>query len=386
MRIAMLSRDLPPVASGMGDYASILAGHLRAKGATVDIYCDASVPTSAAGAAGATGATGAAGSHPSITRWDSPGVDAIVNELRRARPDVIVWQYNPFQIGSHGVFVGCRSLAKKLRRVAPVVLIAHELWYPWGRNGVRGFVWAASQRLQFVLMQKHFRAIIVTTQRRRRIVATYFPRLRPRLAYVPIGSNVRRGDAEYDEVRARIGLSSSDFVVGHFGSTGDGRNVESLIAACTSLRAEGLPISLLFVGRTGAQTPSESWIYASGEVAEDAVSPYLRACDAYAFVEPVGPTSRKGSLLAALDHELPVVAFDGAHTERLFRESGAVLLVQPNSRSLAAGLKRILQEPETRRQLREGARSLVDTTYDWKKITAEIFTILQASTRQSKSK
>ncbi|MGH2829278.1 MAG: glycosyltransferase, partial [Actinomycetota bacterium] len=150
MRIAHLTRDVPPAASGIGDHAARLARELAALGDTSIVVC--SPPASAIQDVDV---------RPAIARWDRRGTPAIVAAVRDAAPDVIVWHYNPFQIGRRGIAPSAGSLARALRAVAPLVVVAHELWYPWGRSGLRGLAWSVSQRAQFRGVASAAAAILV---------------------------------------------------------------------------------------------------------------------------------------------------------------------------------------------------------------------------------
>ena len=48
----------------------------------------------------------------------------------------------------------------------PTVIVAHELAYPWGRRGWRGFLYALTQRLVLVPLVAACDVIVVTTEQR----------------------------------------------------------------------------------------------------------------------------------------------------------------------------------------------------------------------------
>src|SRR5687767_13827807 len=136
MRVAILGRDFPPVVGGISDHTDLLAAELARRAFDVRVVCGTPADAREAFEVRAT-----------IDRWDAAGYDRIVSEIADAQPDAIVWQYNPFAVGRRGVALTAGSLAKRLSSVAPIALYAHELWFPWGRDGARGLLWAASQRI-----------------------------------------------------------------------------------------------------------------------------------------------------------------------------------------------------------------------------------------------
>ena len=77
----------------------------------------------------------------------------------------------------------------------------------------------------------------------------------------------------------------------------------------------------------------------------------LSACDAVAFLDRGGPSSRKGTLAAALAHGRPVVAVDGPERWPLLVEAGAIRLVPAEPTELADVLDDLRRSPETRARL-----------------------------------
>src|SRR5439155_174935 len=89
------------------------------------------------------------------TRWLESGVAGAIGRrfLRdveehaaRLHPWCIILHYTPFTFSTRGFPRGAINAARRLPRVAPVVTIAHELAYPFGRRGSVGAVLAVLQR------------------------------------------------------------------------------------------------------------------------------------------------------------------------------------------------------------------------------------------------
>ncbi|MHB8510949.1 MAG: glycosyltransferase family 4 protein [Actinomycetota bacterium] len=359
MRIAILTKDYPPVPSGVGDYASHLSTALRSRGNEVSVLCDASIEVKDQHA------------HASIRNWDRSGINEITSVVSGSKPDVIIWQYNPFQFGRSGVGFSARRLARDLRRVAPLIIIAHELWYPWGRSGFKGAVWASSQRIQFASLLEFASKVVVTTPARKDSLQHWFRRRATDISYIPIGSNiVHRPINASDVVRARFGIASDAIVIGHFGSIGDGRDVRPLIDASKMLRQRD--VHVLFVGRTGIDPPRVEGAHSTGPLDASLISEYLAACDLYAFIEPLGPTPRKGSLLAAMGAGLPIIALDGKNTDPIFATS--MKLVPPGS--FAKAVEELIDHPELRAALGVRAKELVQKEFSWSRIADDLLGLI----------
>jgi glycosyltransferase involved in cell wall biosynthesis len=353
MRVVVLSRDFPPAASGMGDYADRLATELSARDLEVTVVCsypaDAQRPFAVI---------------PDVERWDGAGVEAIVAAVAEAQPDAILWNYNPFQVGRRGVAPSAPRLARELAKVAPLVLVLHELWYPWGRNGLKGLVWAVAQRMQLRGVMAAATKTVVTTDKRKAHLERLFPKASVEM--IPIGANVAATGVP-NGTRARLGIPADAFVLAHLGAIGEGRNLAPALTALASLRAKGEDVRLVLVGRTGIPVPRAEGVHATGILDHDGLSASLKAADAYLFAEPTGPTSRKGSLLAALEHGLPVVAYRGRDGEPQFAESA--LLVEPEPKAIATAVRRLRLDPAYAKALGRAARNLADARYSWHAIT-----------------
>ncbi|HEX9696725.1 MAG TPA: glycosyltransferase family 4 protein [Actinomycetota bacterium] len=373
MRIVQLTRDVPPAASGIGDHVARLSAELARGGDEVVVVCS---PPADAG----TGID----VRPVVRRWDRPGFDAIAAFVGQAKPDAIVWHYNPFQIGRRGVSLSAGRLARALARIAPLTVVAHELWYPWGRGGLRGLVWAIAQRVQFRGVAAAARAIVATTEARRSLLAKRYPATP--VSVVAAGATV---DPHPDApgrtaVRASLRIPASAFVVAHLGAIGEGRDLVPALAAIRRLRGEGIDVRLLLAGRTGIAAPQAEGVHATGPLDHAQLSGALAAADCYLFAEPTGPVARKTSLLSALAHHLPVVAYTGSATEAFFRDAYNLLLVDPSEDRIADAFRRLAVDAPLRERIGEAGATLAAERFSWTAIAAGIRAAAVAESEDSR--
>lgn len=372
MRIVQLTRDFPPAASGIGDHVARTSAAMAAAGDEVAVVCDA-------------GADSQPGIdvRPVIERWDAGGIGAIVAAVRDAQPDAIVWHYNPFQIGRRGIPAPAPRLARALAAIAPLTVVAHELWYPWGRSGLRGLVWAAAQRRRFRGVANAARSIVVTTEARRAHVAKRYPAAP--VTAIPAGATV---DPHPDApgraaVRASLGIPASAFVAVHLGAIGEGRDFRPALSAVRALRAEGADVRLILAGRTGVTPPSGDGIHATGPRNHAQLSGILAASDCYLFAEPTGPVQRKTSLLSALAHALPVIAYAGRDADAFFRDEHNVLLVEPSAGAIADALRRLSGNQTLRGSIAQTGQQLWMRQFAWSEIAAQIRTAAAGDAKAS---
>jgi glycosyltransferase involved in cell wall biosynthesis len=359
MRLVLLSPDFPPAPSGIGDYTDLLGHELAARGHDVVVLCAAPAETRSK-----------IDVRPVITSMDARGIGALDAAVASAAPDAILWQYNPFQVGRKGIGPSAGRIARRLAARAPLVVVAHELWFPWGRQGARGVAWAIAQRLETASVIAAGRKIVVTTERRLATLRAWFPDRPGDIEMIPIGATVEPDATRAPNgARARYGLPPGAFVVAHLGSIGAGRNFGPLFDALRALRADGTDARLLCIGRTGmAEAPSDldGAVLFTGVLARAEVSEALLSADAYAFCEPSGPSAgRKTSLLAAFAHGLPVVAFSGRDRDSGLRDGENVVLVAPRATAVAAALRVLAHDAKRRSMLGAGARRLYEERFAW---------------------
>ena len=348
MRITVLARRFPPTVGGIADHTDLLARELATRGHEVTVVCSPPADPREHVAV-----------HAVIERWDAKGFDAIAHAVGGTRPDAILWQYNPFEIGRRGLAPSAGRLARALAATAPLTVYFHELWFPWGRNGLKGLLWAVTQRLQARGVLKAARRWIVTTESRERALSD------PKATRIPVGTNV-----EPTGERAAVG---GDFVLAHLGSTGPGRDLRPAYDAIARLRAEGIDARLLLAGDTGPLDIPPAILDAvitTGTTAHARdLSPYLAAAHAYLHADPVGPSAgRRTSIVAALAHGLPVIAYRGPDHASELVDGTNIILVEPDGTALADAVRSLIADPARAREIGEAGRRTFEDHFSWRRI------------------
>jgi glycosyltransferase involved in cell wall biosynthesis len=154
--------------------------------------------------------------------------------------------------------------------------------------------------------------------------------------WLPVPSNVPVfSDVEQvARVRARI-AGDAPIAVGHFSTYG--RHIRRDLDAIVPPLLAALPDArLLLLGRGGESVAAELRprmgsdafrVAASGPLEPDALSCHLQACDLLVQPYPDGASTRRGTLMAALAHGLPVVTTVGRLSEPFWNSSPAVSAV-----------------------------------------------------------
>lgn len=276
--------------------------------------------------------------------------------------DLVLWHYSPFTYGS----VVPAHVPPVLRALAgtPLVPLFHELAYPWGRGGARGLLWAAGQRAALRLVLRHSVGSVVTTEERRDWLARRLPR-RP-LLFAPVVSNV-------PPPRTLAPTGGRPFRLGVFGFRRGTGSVELLVEAAAPLLRADPEARLVLVGAPGPDAPEAGeWrtraeaagigdsLELTGVLSAERLPTQLSRLDLALFPDPVGPTSRRGTLAAVLAHGRPTLAFAGPQTWEPLVAEGAVETVPYEREALAQAVARLAADAAARAALGARARAFHD--------------------------
>jgi glycosyltransferase involved in cell wall biosynthesis len=92
----------------------------------------------------------------------------------------------------------------------------------------------------------------------------------------------------------------------------------------------------------------------SGRLPAQELSDELARCEVLLFVDAVGPSSRKGTLVGSLASGRPVLALDGPHRWEELARADALRIVPATAAALGGGLTELLGDPALREAI--GAR------------------------------
>jgi glycosyltransferase involved in cell wall biosynthesis len=283
-------------------------------------------------------------------------------ELGDGRFDAILLHYSVFSYSYRGVPLFVHPSVASLRGAAgaPIVTIMHEIAYPWRLGGMRGTLWAASQRAALIELVRASSALVVTADFRAEWLRSrrWLP-ARP-VAVAPVFSNLPRSSVRPDGHPAEP-------TAGIFGYALDPATVSLVLDALRRLRDRGIPLRLLLLGAPGlGSPPAAMWageaesrglrdaLSISGVLAAQDLSDALAASDVLLFADRTGPVSRKGTLAGSLASGRPLVVLEGQREWPQLSEAQATAVVPRASASLAEVLEDLLRDQGARDAL--GAR------------------------------
>ncbi len=361
MRIDLMFPVLPPALDGIGDYTARLAGALAAEGASVRIW------TAQPDAALIPGVeiVRAFRYPPRRGVWELPAA------LAADPPDWLIVQFNQFSYGRWGLNPLLVPVLRMARRRCPSMRLAvmfHEDFVPpttWKNRVFR--LW---QIPQFRALGRLADVVAFSIQPWVARYRSWFPQAH--VVHWPVGSNIPDVGCSREEARRRLGLDPETFVVGVFGTIGAGRLVDYIRAAVEHLDRAGVRFVVVYVGPHGrqlrARLPAGVSLRDAGALPGEVVSVHLSAMDLLLAPFVDGASTRRGSMLAGLQHGVAVLSTDGPLTDAMLRaEHGRSLWLVPASdqAAYAEAALQLAGDLERRQALGRHARRFYAAQLDW---------------------
>lgn len=373
-RVLLVSGEYPPMEGGVGAFTHLVGAAMARKGAEVHVLTS----TKAQGEAIMDGVH----RHALITRWSwralRTPMGRLIDELA---PDVINIQYQTAAYGMRPAI----NLMPLIRRQPPCVVTFHDLLVPYLYPKAGPVRWWVN-----LALARGCRASIVTNVEDQARLSPYG--WIPRLARIPIGSNIPSAlPPDYDRAawRARLGVAPETTLLCYFGFLNTSKGGEELVLALDQVVHDGEDVALLMIGGAVGASDMTNRAYLdqvdhllaerglsdrvhwTGFVTEREVSAYFDCADICVLPYRDGVSFRRGSLMAALVHGMPIVTThprvsvpEIAHGENLW------LVPAFDAPALAEGIEHLCHDAALRQRLGTGARAL-SAAFDWDHIAAD---------------
>ncbi len=220
-----------------------------------------------------------------------------------------------------------------------------------------------------------------------------------RVALIPIGSNIPNNPPagfSRERWRKEHGITPNTILLAYFGFLSNAKGLDDLLRALALLKTQGDYRLVMVGGGLSASDPTNRAVAASintlaheleiedsliwtGYLAPQEVSAALLSADMAVLPYSDGATFRRGSLLAVLEHSLPVVttapppiAYTPRSTQqwpRLQNGTNALLAPPGDSPALAAAVQKLAADPTLRGTL-SNASSTLFRFFSWQHIAA----------------
>ena len=367
MKIAIVCRESRGAVDAIRDHSRVLAAELRQNGDVVDLHM-----------LSRDGAWVVDPPFGKFTRRLSVGLDGY---------DLVLVQYNPFLYGRRGFAPWLAAELWRLRRHRSrprIALIVHEPFVPM--IGWRWMLMGLWQRVQLAAILAASDLVLVSIEVWTERLSRWTPRRPTR--HLPVGSNFPdRADAREDERRS-LGVGPGDFIVAFVDTGGGARLPEFVSSAVTRLATRFTNLYVLVLGAHAVQPPgipANVQVRLLGEMTADRFAASLSAADVFLAPYIDGVSTRRGSLMAALQHGVPVLGTVGPLTDSVLREAHDALRLVPVGEpdSFADMAECLALDAGERHRLGDEGRSLYRSCFDWPVIARELLAAVRGTSETS---
>ncbi len=378
-RVAVVAPTFPPDRCGVGDHTGMLSTALAAAGASVEIFTMRGVERPAL--------PDGVRVYPIVPDWSVASMMQIGARIAQDQPAIVLIQYVPFLYARHGISFAAPVLAWYLRcHGVGVITIVHEPYVPLWR-GIKSFVRGLAQRVMLVMLMLASARVAVTTRFWERELRRWMPWRGQRIARIPVGSNIPLSPistTERSALRARLGLAQDDLVLTFFGSL-HGTKLLGLIARSVAhLQSLGLPAVLLIVGQEAEVLSSVAaeaglipgTVICTGYSSVKDVSRYLQCGDLFLAPFTDGVSTRRTTVIAALQHRLPVVTTSGRLTEEGLFANAVAMVPCGDEDAFVRRVAELARDPDDRCAVAERGYSLYERTFTWPAIVTQLDNLL----------
>lgn len=313
MHIGIITASMPPFLCGIGDYSLQLAGALRQLGHEVSIVAG----------------RGEAGDGVSIVDcdWGERSLERLFGRLAELQPDLVVIQFTPLMYRNANHRDG-RDMAPFWERCAErweTAIIVHETyfrtwWYPpsWIRGG--------REKALLQRMVSHSLSVFSASQPLVDEMAGWGNGTG--VSFLPIGSNFPCVEMDRNATRSERGIGTDEILLVLFGGGNSLKWMRRHVRVTDALlHSEGIKAKWLMLGGI-----PDSWfrltlpVVSPGRLDEREVSIRLQTADIFLMPHYAGLCAKRGTLMAAMQHGLPVVGSRTAMTERFWNDTEGVRL------------------------------------------------------------
>lgn len=374
MDVQIIAAALPPQLDGIGDYTANIAKEL-AKSQTVSILTD--MGTAYDRIEGSTIV-------PTFSVNNTQSIWNILDRVRTDVPDWILLQYNPFSYGRWGLNLQLPRVIRHIKRRCPgtkFALMVHEPFVP--AINAKFAVMATWQRWQLWRLGRSADVVFFSIDPWARRFRSWFPD-KPVL-HLPVGSNIPHVACSRYEARARLGIADETLILGLFGTAHTARLLERVRGAAQAVRQSERDCRVLYIGPHGSEVrkalPGVP-VITDGPQPADEVSRRFAAMDIYLVPLMDGISTRRTSLMTALQHGIATVGTRGPLTdEMLARQDGSAFLLADvgDSADFNARVMRLVDDVPLRECLAHEGRRLYQSEFTWPRIADRFLSSLQGS-------
>jgi glycosyltransferase involved in cell wall biosynthesis len=350
-KITIISPKFHPLEDGLGQYTKWFYLHLKQ-------YAEVSVITSTSNQI-PSDQVEFTNIYSSIEKWRFPKLNQLGRKIKEIDTDILLFQYVPFMYAPRGGInfsIVLYMLYLRLFTKKKIHVMFHELHYPCHLN-IKAQVMFLSHIVMLYIASISAHKVFCSAQFFRDRVSRMFLGLKKNIFHLPVGSNIENitiEEKDKDILKSKI-LGDCDYVLGCFGSFHPSKNYPLIIEALLSAQSKSkLKMKLLFIGATKENILKElpanmkegasHLIEGTGFLSQKEVAENLQILDGFIGYFSDGVSTRRGSLIAALQHNLPVITTRTNRTEDLFKDKEFIKLLSSDEYRFSSEFERQLLE------------------------------------------
>lgn len=366
LRFGILTRNLPPLWCGIADHSISLAEHLKRQGHEVLLI----------------GSRGDAAEGVQIVtdEWGERALVRLRSQLEGMQCDHLMMQYTPLMYASgnrteHDALV---RFWQKLSIFVTTSLIVHETYFRTWRRPL-SLVRGTYQRRALRAMCRASHHVFTSSEPLLSEMAGW--KLKRAPVMLPISSNIPVLEADTDALRARHDVSANALMLTLFGG---GNNLkwmlDQVLGLERRLQADGIACVWLLLGGVPMEwLPATARVLDPGRLPLHELTAYLQMTDVFLMPNWSGVSAKRGTLMAALEHALPVVGTRGYMTDPFWIDVEGVKLIDSGdilgfSRAVVA----LASDPQLRRRLGDANRDYFLKHFTWVEIISRLLGSLQS--------
>ncbi len=375
----LITCEYPPRVGGVADHTRLIAEGLAADGDRVHVWCPAAEGVAPEPAAGVSVRRELGRFRPSDLRRAGRALD----ECAAPRRLLLQWVPHGYGYRSMNVWL-CLWLWRRARLCGDdLTVIVHEPFLAFGEGTRRQDAVALVHRLMTTVLLSAARLVWTTIPKWEGCWRPYALGRRVPFGWLPVPSTTPAVATAEEAAATRARYAPAGVpLVGHFGTYGEliAGTLRELLPRLLS--DEEPRCAVLLLGRGSEAMRAEllrtrpelaGRIHAAGTLPPEEVSRHLAACDLLVQPYPDGVSTRRTSIMAGLAHGLPVLTTQGALTESLWEEGGAVALAAAgNDDALLDEARRLLASSGARARLGAAGHKLYGERFDLSHIIAAL--------------
>jgi glycosyltransferase involved in cell wall biosynthesis len=262
---------------------------------------------------------------------------------------------------------------RRSRRRPTLAIMVHEPYVPM--TSFRLSVMGLWQRAQLQAIRASVDTVFASIEKWTDDLGQLRPS-RPTL-HLPVSSTLPNQTQARGRQRARLGIDDNMVVLTALGKAHPSRPFTNVVASANAVASRLKEQTVLF--NLGSGLPALSGLdkrvalHQPGALSSVELAQYLAAGDVFLAPFTDGVSTRRTTLMAALQHSLAVVGTDGVLTDTMLRRAhsaGALHLVPVDEPEVFSdAVVRLAETPDERRSLSERGRLLYSTSFDWPVLT-----------------